>query len=423
MTTVYSLSEIIANARGRSPFYRDLYASVPPGETRLERYPIIDQGAFWSANAFSDNRLLTEPLEGALIFKSGGTSGNPKFSAFSHDEWSTFTTIFGSGMNLAASVTGDRIANLFYAGELYASFLFIHDSIELSKSKAANFPISGSTSFESILKTCKDYRINTLAGVPTTLLGLVRYCENTNTRLPEIRKLIFGGESIYTDQRDYIRRVFPDVSIQSIGYASVDAGLLGYADPTCEPDEHRCFGAATIMEIVDEETGELIQDSRRPGRLLATNLTRKLMPIIRYPVGDRAEWVETSGVTDRKFRILGRSEEAARLGPVSLYVDDVARILSLSAAMHSVQGFQLVIRHTEQVDQCTVRLALATDQASPALEHEIVEALLSARPEMKNALDEDKIGMPRVEVVAFESLERNPRTGKLKRVIDLRKNS
>ena len=47
------------------------------------------------------------------------------------------------------------------------------------------------------------------------------------------------------------------------------------------------------------------------------------MPIIRYPVGDNAVWIEPG----RKLRIIGRAEEGARVGPVTVYYDDMRLVL------------------------------------------------------------------------------------------------
>ncbi|MFX5046192.1 hypothetical protein ABTC39_20460, partial [Acinetobacter baumannii] len=79
---------------------------------------------------------------------------------------------------------------------------------------------------------------------------------------------------------------FPNARIASIGCACVDAGLIGLSTPDCLADEHRVFEPETIVEIIDEATGEPIDEINRSGMLVVTSLTRTLMPLIRYPVGD-----------------------------------------------------------------------------------------------------------------------------------------
>lgn len=428
--SAYTLSEIIEFARTRSPFYTELYRGIsePSSEIRLDRLPIVDQTQFWAANSMENNRLLTGPLEGGVVYKSGGTTGSPKFSVFTKAEWQTFCSAFGWGMDRGGLKDGDRVANLFYAGELYASFLFITKSIELASAHATNFPITGASESAMIAKTVEEFRIDTLAGVPTTIISFAQYLMAKGKRLPSVRRILFGGESMYPDQRAQLAEVFPGVSVVSIGYASVDAGLLGFADGTCGPDEHRVFDRETILEIVDEDTGEVIREKGRAGKVILTNLTRKLMPVIRYPAGDRAMWVEAEGTPYRKFVLCGRSEEGARVGPATLYYEDLREVIAGSGSSSGsgepagIGGFQVVLTHEEGRDCLTIRISVAEPQAAtPAHSRAIEERLYTARPLFKKLVDSKFVHPLRIEWLSPSELAVNPRTGKLRRIVDQRR--
>jgi len=422
---IYGWEELARLAKERSPYYRDLYQGLN-GFTKLHELPVVDQATFWSANTIRDNRLLTATLTDGIAFKSGGTTGNPKFSVFTRDEWNTFTHFFGEGMSQAGLRDGDRIANLFYVGELYASFIFIMKSLEAVTMQTIQFPIGGSTNPDNVLKTLDDFQINVLAGLPTTLLTIAEHYAVESGRYPHIRveKILFGGESMYHDQRKRLQTIFPGVTVSSIGYASVDAGLLGYADSSCAPDEHRAFGQATILEIVDEETGAVIEEPDKPGNVLITNLTRALIPIIRYPVGDRAVWKEPLAQenADRKFLILGRSEEAARVGPVSVYFEDMRSFLD-KADLSGLQitAFQLITRHFELKDSLTLRLATPDGDIDTAQVAKRISSLFDIeRPMFAQAAAKKIIHPLMIEWAAPTEIEINARTGKLRRVIDQR---
>jgi phenylacetate-CoA ligase len=420
----FTLSEILEHARRHSPFYAELYRGIREhgADIRLEDLPIIDQSAFWAANSMENNRLLTGPIDGGVVYKSGGTTGNPKFSVFTKGEWEAFCMAFGWGMDRGGLRDGDRVANLFYAGELYASFLFITKSIELARARATNFPMTGSSSPELIAKTVEEFKIDTLAGVPTTVLSFAQYVLAHELRLPSVRRVLFGGESMYPDQRAMLARAFPGVSVSSIGYASVDAGLLGFADETCGPEEHRVFGSETIIELVDEDTGEVIREPGRAGKLILTNLTRKLMPVIRYPAGDRAMWVEADGGPSRKFALLGRSEEAARVGPVSLYFDDVRQVIAELPAPAGIGGFQMVLTHEEGRDRLTIRIAVTDPRSvSPGAARDLEARLFAARPLLGQIIASGKALPLRIEWLSASELAVNPRTGKLRRMVDERR--
>lgn len=413
---VFRIEELIQLARKKSPFYQKCYRDIP-NNPKLEDLPVIESHDFWLANNITNNEVLTGVQDDGIVFKSGGTTGSPKFSFFTREEWELFTQAFGEGMRKGGLKRGEKIANLFYAGDMYASFLFITKSIEKSLSSVVHFPLSGGADFDHIVSSINAFDLNVWAGVPTTMVKLAEYAEKNKLRAPD--KILFGGESLYQDQQEFICSQFPEVQIQSIGYASVDGGLLGFADETCDPQEHRVFSDYTIMEILDEETLKPIIETGKVGKLYLTNLTRSLMPIIRYPVGDRAQWIDKNpDGAYRKFKIMGRSEEGARVGPATVYYDDISLLLSGYHQHFNIKGFQLVVNHFNNRDQLIVRVATSSTDYSEMMSLEKV--IERERSFLKDLADEQQIHPVKVEFTGIKNLAINPRTGKMKRVIDNR---
>lgn len=418
--THISLKDLIALVRQHSPFYRELYRELP-AEPELHQLPPVDQKAFWEANTVDNNQLLTAPHSEGILFKSGGTTGNPKFSFFTGEEWETFCRVFGRTFAANGMNDGDRVINLFYAGELYASFVFITDSLKQTGKQLVQLPVGGATDYASITHILTEQHANVLVGVPTTLLHLAEYIRREGPGQIPLSAVYFGGESMYPDQRAFLSEVFPGARLTSIGYASVDAGLLGRADLSCEPDEHRVIDEATILEIVDDETGVPIEEVGRAGKVLITNLTRSLMPILRYPAGDRAEWVEPTG-PDRKFRLLGRSEEGARVGPMTIYYEDMQSFLAAFTPC-PVSSFQMRVTHSDGAD--TLELRLVPREATPEEASRHTEALLrqlaQERPMVSMLQERGFIHPVQIVWLHGDDLAVNARTGKLRHVIDERK--
>ncbi len=419
--SVYTLDELVTAARSSSPYYRHLYRNAPSSGWRLSDLPPVDQAAFWEANTFRDNKVLTGPITDGIVFKSGGTTGAPKFSVYTRAEWETFTYIFGHGMAAGGLEHGDRIGNLFYAGELYASFLFITASAERAPVDVVVFPIGGGTPHEMMIAFIQEYGINILAGVTTSILALAESIGKAGLTDMPVTKILFGGESMYDDQREHVAAVFNGAKVHSIGYASVDAGLLGYADPSCGQDEHRVFGDATVIELLDEESGDVIDEPGRPGALHVTNLTRKLMPFIRYPAGDRAVWIDDSGIKDRRFLLLGRSKESARIGPMTLYVDNIREFLHEFKNELDIINFQMVIDHLDERDLLTLNLvATRPPEDINDATARIVSALYGARPMFRELVEQKYVHPPAVLFVDETALEKNLKTGKLRAIVDRR---
>lgn len=413
----WPLEEIIAFAKERSPYYRSLYQGIDSLE--LSVLPIIDQQEFWNS------KMLTNERPDGIVFKSGGSTGAPKFSYFTSVEWESFTTAFGLGIAQGILDDDDRIGNVFYVGDMYASFLFIGDSlswIPASEKRITRYPIGGSTDPKSIFKTILEFDINVLVGVPTSIMTLMDYYVKHQHEYSKVRidKVLFGGESMYPDQQDSIRKLFPQVQIASVGYASVDAGLLGYADRTCKDGEHRVFDGANIIELVDSDTGEIIAEMGRAGRVIVTNLTRKLMPIIRYPAGDLAEWVEPEGTSNRKFRLIGRSGEAARLGTINVHFEDLRAAIMRSLPEVNGLQLQLVLEHFNQLDCLTIRVGGQNISERLVVEDRVMQVFIQEKPVYIAEKEAHHIHPVVVEVVELSSLEMNSRTGKIKRVIDRR---
>ncbi|MFD9013498.1 phenylacetate--CoA ligase family protein, partial [Streptomyces sp. NPDC059552] len=350
------LSDLIRFARHNSPYYRDLYASLPAHVDRLTDLPVVDQQEFWAANALHDSRVLTGPLSEATVYKTGGTTGSPKFSVYTRDEWRTFVTAFGQGLVDTGLRPGHRVADLFYAGELYASFLFVLDSLAHAPVDNVRLPVGGAAPPESTIPTLRDLAAQVLTGTPTTLCRLAEQVLSSDVRLDAVELVLFGGEALFDDQRRLLAAAFPRAEVRSVGYASVDAGLLGRPVSGSDARVHRAFTPYAVVEILDDSTDEPITQPGRPGRVVVTSLFRRLMPIIRYPAGDRAEW---TGTGPGHFRILGRAEEGVRVGPVSLYTQDAQDAVAAADTAGRVVGMQLVVRRWEGRDGLVLRLATA----------------------------------------------------------------
>lgn len=424
----HQTAELIAYVREHSAFYRELYADLPAKTTDLTALPLVDHTAFWAAHGVAHSRVLTGPHEDGIVFKTGGTTGAPRISQYTRDEWRAMCRRFGEGLPAAGLLPGDRVANLFYAGELYSSFVFTLNLLQEAKVPTVQLPIGGAATPDYTVAALRDLTATVLAGPPTSLCRLARQVLATEGTLPGIRLVLFSGEAFYGDQLALLAQAFPAARVQSIGYASVDAGIL--AGPVAgQPDSrvHQVFTADKVVELLDPETGEPIEEPGRPGQVVATDLARRLMPIVRYPVGDLAEWVDFPA---RRFRLLGRSAEGARVGPVTVYLEDLRGVVAEVDEDRQIGDAQVVLRHRDERDELVLRLAHAAPAAGSATETSrrdqdrlagrIAGRLDALRPMFADHVRRGLVHPLAVEWVEADGLTVNPRTGKLVRLIDER---
>lgn len=415
------LRELLLFVRTHSPYYQRLYQSIDADCMDLASYPILDLADFWQANSIENNQVLTGLADGGITFKSGGSTGNPKYSVFSNADWDCFTKTFGQGMRRSGLDASQPIGNLFYAGRLYASFLFITRSIEQAQVGMC-YPIAGIEPAE-IIEIWEQFQLTTFAGVPTTLMNVLAHLDEETAKKVSLGTFLYGGEPMFPDQVALLQKTFPDCQVRSIGIAGVDYGELGWACPSGELGVHHCFDESTILEIIDDE-GQPIQETGVVGRLVLTNLTRRLMPVIRYPVGDQGVWVDPAETPSRRFNVLGRSHDGARVGPMTLYVEDItALIAQLNAQYPTMQitNFQIQVDHFDQRDCCTLRLVTQSPPVQPALMTEQVQQQLYAARTMFIDLIQQHVVHPlQVQWISAQELKTNPRTGKSLRIIDQR---
>lgn len=419
MNTVYSLEQLVPYIRQHSNFYRKFLQHLPAQGITLKDLPLTNVADYWAdSNDLNHWPVLTGQVEDGLVFKTGGSTSHGKLSVYTSNEWLTLVSTFGVSVTSQMN-DGDRVANLFFSGDLYASFVFIHDSLAHVKKSICEFPFTGSVDMDVLADAVDQHRINVLVGVPAQLLRFAAYLHQHQRVLCGVDTLLYGGESLFPAQIAKLKAVLPNVRIASAGYASVDAGLIGASSRDCALGEHRAFEPHTLLEIVDELTGEVIDECDRTGLLVVTNLTRRLMPLLRYPVGDRACWREPSATPMRKFAIKGRSahSQRVRVGSLSLLVDEILEIVQRIA--HSDQ-WQLLIEQEGFKDIVSVKWVPDPPSIdSVPLCSALYKALAAHYPGIVQLHREGLLEF-RVLSCAVTDLKLHPRSGKQLRVLDLR---
>ncbi|EAC0474362.1 phenylacetate--CoA ligase family protein [Salmonella enterica subsp. houtenae serovar 44:z36,[z38]:-] len=415
-TAVLSLEQLVEFARRHSSYYARHYRQVPHSGWQISDLPLVNPRDYWEGSSELTNwPVLTGPFTDGIVFKTGGTTGASKLSIYTRSEWRTFVTSFGR--NLASQLQpGDRVANLFFAGDLYSSFLFIHDALAHMDIPVCEYPFSGAMESQVLFDQLNQHKINVLLGVPAMLLQFAAIIVAQQQQLPGITLLLFGCESIFAEQMLLLKQAFPNARVASVGCASVDAGLIGASTPECLGGEHRVFEPETIVEIIDEVTGESILEEGRTGMLIITTLTRKLMPLIRYPVGDLAAWREPPGKSARKFILQGRSSlgHRIRVGYASVFPDEFDFLIT---EMLGRQLWQLILDHHDHCEQLTLRIAFTgSDRQADALWNSIQEKDHS----LAKLCEAGQLRMV-IEWCRQDELICNSRTGKLQRVIDRRR--
>jgi phenylacetate-CoA ligase len=339
------------------------------------------------------------------IFSSGGTSGAPKFSLYSHEEFDHSAKLLAIGFAAQGVQRGDMVANLFVAGNMWSSFLAVDNA--LKQLQCRTLPIGGLTEQDVTLGYFEQFQPRVLVGLPTSLLELARRAKALN-KVFEIDTLLYAGEHLSLMAREFIKSVFGTRHFGSAGYASVDAGPIGYQCRHCQGGAHHLFADDVHLEIIE-------------GEAVVTSLIKRQMPVLRLRTGDLVDWIAEPcrcGASDPLFRLLGRSDSQFNLWGCRLFIEEVERALDDLALDGTL--FQIVLRQSSDArETMLLRLEHASDTKVSAAS--FIDAFYQRSKDLKATVAAawliDKIS---VDNVAQGDIPRVARTGKIKLLLDER---
>ncbi|WP_399919901.1 phenylacetate--CoA ligase family protein [Streptomyces kanamyceticus] len=410
-------AELAAFARRNSVYYRRLYEQAPIHPAYLHELPVVDPEDFWAAHQRGNNELLTGPHRDGMVFRSGGTTGLPKTTPHTREELRATIACTAASLIIAGLRAGDRVANLLSAGSMYLSFLHVTYSLRETPVPLVELPIASHTDLDSIARILQEQAPTVICATPSFLIRLATHLRTLDVTLPGLRLLLYAGEALYPDQRAPLTETFPHAQPRPFAYVNAEAGVL--ATPVPGQDDARLYQANTpytILEITDPDTSLPITEPGRTGLVVATNLLRRLMPVIRYPVGDLAQWTDPHR---GRLRLLGRSSGHARIGTAKISLTALHAHLAEITGGQEPPAAQIILRHRDAKDELLVRVAARVpDPAACALA--LHEHLQSSHVPYRDHIGTGLIHPIAVEWTTPDQLRLHPRTSRIIPVIDER---
>jgi phenylacetate-CoA ligase len=408
------LGSYIEHAMGSIDFYRDRLAGFSP----KEEYPLADVPVLRPEDLRQllppvSNGLLSKKTEGYSVFQSGGTTGMPKTTLFTHDELEGLNLPNARGFFAVGLTPTDRVANLWAVGGLYMTF--VHINRMLQSYGCMSFPFSNKTPFDFVHTVVKAFEINCLSGIGSVVLNYLRSIPESDVPALNLKKIYFGGEHMYEGDKQEIQSRFGIETIRAPGYGTVDSWYIGYQCSNCETGEFHVHDDQVYMEIFDEEEQRHCS-SGEIGMVYITAFPRLLTPIVRYRVGDRARWLTgkcSCGRQTPRFKLLGRGDDTLRIGFDSIDYEFVQEcVTSVQKGFGTIQMEKL---RSQGKDKLVLRIEGAPEGEFSS---QVALAIVTQRPTLREAIGNNSVWPIEVFSVPRGSLPRNSRTGKLIRVLD-----
>jgi phenylacetate-coenzyme A ligase PaaK-like adenylate-forming protein len=339
------------------------------------------------------------------IFSSGGTTGEPKLSHFSYEDFDFVTDMLAYNFRTQGLKKGMLVANLFVAGNLWSSFIAVDRALE--KIGVIQLPIGGLASTENILSYLEKFKPEVVMGIPSLIVSYAQAALEKNLEL-NVPKVFYAGEALSPIRMKFLQDVWKTEVFGSSGYASVDAGVMGYQCAHAEPGEHHVFSDLVKIEIVEEEA-------------VVTSVARSSMSIQNYHTGDRIEWMPACacGRLDRKFKLLGRTDSLIQVWSCRLNLEDIEN----SFSDYEVKNFQLVISEDREANLTREKIALFLERSSLEIDvDEVQRKIYENSRDLRDTLSfENFLKDFEIEIVSSGEIPKNQRTGKISLVKDLRR--
>jgi phenylacetate-CoA ligase len=412
------LHEYLDFAGERIPFYRERLRGVKRGtEFPLKDVPVLTSDDLREHLPPRSNTLISTKNETVTVFQSGGTTGFPKTALFSNEEIELLTLPNARGFFALGLNAEDRVANLFAVGGLYMTF--IHINRMLQHYGCMNFPFSNQTPAEFVHSLAKLFNINVITGITSVVLDCLRKMGDLGLEGIRLEKVFYGGEHIFDSDRQELSDKFGVKQVAAPGYGTIDTWYIGYQCRECPPGVFHAHDDQCYIEIVDEEKGVHCTPGT-VGMIYATPMVRKLTPIIRYQVGDRAQWLPdlcSCGRTTPLFKLLGRGDDVLRIGYDSIDYTYIQQ--SAAQCIRPCGNLQMEKQREDGRDRLIIRVeteASPDELESMALAFE--EQILKERPTLQGAIARGSVHPLKIELLKPGAIGRSSRTGKMKRVID-----
>ena len=416
------LIEIVKFAREKSAFYKRHYSKVGDvlSLNDFEKLPFLEKSHVLENTPPESADLLTAKARRGIYFASGGSTGQPKYVFYDQHEYEHTCRMLAHAYEAGGLNENDVIANLFVAGNLWSSWLSVEKAIAYTK--AISVPTGSNLPIENIVRYLKDFNVNSIIGLPSFLAKLAEYIEEKGIKMP-IKKIFYGGEYVGDEMVSFFKRVFPNCIVKSAGYATADAGVIGFQCDKLDKGRHHLFAYSQFIEFVDSKTKKPVKRGEI-GELIVTSLNKKYMPIIRYRVGDLGRWVLEPCPCGRKepvFEILGRCDDRIHVGGAHLFVNDIQNAIGKVPELSF--NFQVVIEKVSHKDKLEIKVELKNDKYKKdieKIENKLYEALYEYCEDLKESVKMNWLDRPKITLLSPNSIERIKRTGKISRVIDKR---
>jgi phenylacetate-CoA ligase len=404
-----------------SRFHRSLYdqAGIQPNDIRswedVHRVPKVEKSMMRDIqrkDPFPYGDALCVPLEEVTEFRqTSGTTGQPVYQPDTWQDWEWWAECWSYILWAQGYRPRDRVF-LPFGYNVFVAFWAAHYAAE--KLGCEVVP-GGVLDTQARILKIQELRATAMMATPTYVLGMADTARKMGLA-PEkmtIEKITCAGE--------------PGASIPSTKKRMEDAwGAKVYDHAGATEIGAWCFECTAqsgglhvneaffLVEIEDIETGQIIEEPGKRGKMIISALDRQAQPCIRFDSKDVIEWAEAPCPCGRTFRLIkggvqGRADNITKVKGVLLSPGAIEEVV------RGIEGlgdeFEVIVDKLGDIDRITLKVELVPEYADrrPEIEPRLKDQL-RLKTNLGYVLEFHKHGtLTRYEVKAkrFKDLRKN----------------
>jgi phenylacetate-CoA ligase len=352
----------------KSPFYGNLYrdAGIEPGDIKtladIRKVPKIDKGMLRDVQSrppFPYGDMLAVPLSEVTCFRqTSGTTGTPVYQADTWQDWEWWAECWAYILYAQGYRDTDRVF-LPFGYNIFVAFWACHYAAE--KLGCEVVP-GGVLDTEARIMKMKELKCTAFGATPTYVLGLADTARKigVDPKSIGIRRITCAGEpgAAIPTTKQRIEDAWGAKVYDHIG--ATEIGAWSYMCTSQSRGLH-VNEAFFLVEIEDVDTGEIIEEPGRNGKMIITAFDRMAKPCVRFDSKDVIRWADYTCDCGRTFRIID--------GGVVGRADDITKVKGVLLAPTAIE--EVVRSFTELADEYEVVVSKKGDIDDIALKIEI----------------------------------------------------
>lgn len=411
------IKKAVQFCRQTVPYYKKKLEKVKINSFQdFEKIPVTIKDDYINNNPPNNFNMLSGKDSECFLFSTGGTTSKPKYILRDFKDIEEQYLEY-SGLNIDKN---DTAINLFMPG-IWG--IFTTANLTLMRFGCKIIPYGGTNlneeNCETIAKLIEDFKVNFLVGVPSAILSTVSYLKNKDkvNILNQINKIFCLGEMVTESTSKYLKKIVPNAKLKS-KYGLMESAGIGYQCKYLEGSNYHVF-PDRYAEIIN---GGLTHGK---GSLIITTLNKRLVPLIRYKTGDIGVLRKEACKCGQKLtlQVFGRNDDEIIFASIHLSVNFISTVLD-SVGQRCNQIFQVVVGKKNNLDYVEIKIESEkpiNQGDKKMIADDISKIIYKEIPEIVDAINSAKIANFSISIVGPGSIKRIGLSGKVKKIVDLRK--